>query len=210
MSQLGETVVGIDVGEERKGFHAVALLDGHFVDKKADPDPSAIVDWCIRHKARVVAVDAPCRWSQSGSSRLVERQLGSKGIHCFATPTQEKARCRDFYKWVFNGERLYNQLQRYYHLFNGERLEEAMCIETFPHAVVCAMAGKVVPARPKSKRRREALRMRSYDVDCLPNIDFVDAALCAVVAEEFRNDRCNPYGDCAEGFILLPDSASLR
>lgn len=89
MSQPGETTVGIDVGGEWEGFHALALLDGHFVDKKANPDPTVIVNWCIRHKATVVAVDAPCRWSLKGSSRLAERELKIAGerIHCFATPT---------------------------------------------------------------------------------------------------------------------------
>ena len=111
---------------------------------------------------------------------------------------------RDFYKWVFNGERLYRLLVAHYPLFNGQRTEGRTCIETFPHAVVCAMAGHVVSARPKATVRRQALRDRGYDVSGLPNIDFIDAALCAVAADEFRKGSYQLYGDQAEGFIVVP------
>jgi len=209
-SQHGETVVGIDVGGERKGFHAVALLDGHFVDKKAAPDPAVIVNWCVRHKAKVVAVDAPCRWSLKDSSRLSERELKIAGekIHCFATPTYKDARAnkKGFYDWVFNGEKLYECLESHQYLrFNGQRTEKQICIETFPHAVVCAMAGQVVLAKPKARVRREALWNRGYDDSSLPNIDFVDAALCAIAADEFRKDNYQLYGDRDEGFVVVPD-----
>ena len=46
MSQHGVTVVGIDVGGERKGFHAVALRAGQFVDTKSSTDPKELVKWC--------------------------------------------------------------------------------------------------------------------------------------------------------------------
>ncbi|MBA2084684.1 hypothetical protein DMTZ50_0489 [Dehalococcoides mccartyi] len=210
LGRSGETVVGIDVGGERKGFHAVALLNGHFVDKKATPDPAVIANWCIRHKAKVVAVDAPCRWSLKDSSRLAERELNVAGgkIHCFATPTYKIARAnkKGFYDWIFNGEKLYEYLESHrYFRFNGERIKGQICIETFPHAVVCVMAGKVALAKPKARVRREALRSRGYDDSNLPNIDFVDAALCAVAANEFRKDKYQLYGDRNEGFIVVPD-----
>jgi len=212
---MTSTVIGIDVGGERKGFHAVALQGGIFVDKKTSSKPADISAWCLDHKTRVVAVDAPCRWSQSGSSRLAERELriAGKQIHCFATPTYTDARAniKGFYDWMFNGEKLYECLEsRQYLRFNGDRTEEPMCIETFPHAIVCALAGVVVPARPKGKVRRAALRERGFDVSKLLNIDFVDAALCAVTAEAFRNNRYQLYGDRAEGFIVVPTRHYLR
>lgn len=70
-----QTVVGIDVGGDRKGFHAVALSDGKLVDRKVGRNPTEMVDWCIYYKAKVIAIDAPCRSSKSGLSRLVEREL---------------------------------------------------------------------------------------------------------------------------------------
>ncbi len=209
ISKLTQTVVGIDVGGEAKGFHAVALQGDSFIDKKTATDPAEVVDWCLGHNAIVVAVDAPCKWSQAGSSREAERLLGGKGIHCFATPTRERALHRDFYKWVFNGENLYECLGAQYPLFDGQWTEGHVCIETFPHAIVCALAGRVVSARPKTTKRREALLKRGYNDSGLPNIDFVDAALCAVAAYEFRKGSCKPYGDKAEGFIVVPQRIGL-
>lgn len=209
MNQPVHTVVGIDVGGAKKGFHAVALRNGAFV-RAAESDPAAIVAWCVVQKATVVAVDAPCAWSRKDSSRKAERDLRLFGekIHCFATPTRERAKDnnKSFYCWVFNGEKLYQQLQNHYPLFNGEQCEGPVCIETFPHAAACALAGRVVSAKHKAKVRREVLQRRGYDAGILSNIDYVDAAICAVVAEAFRIGRYHPpFGNHEEGFIIVPD-----
>jgi predicted nuclease with RNAse H fold len=208
MSLPIQTVVGIDVGGEVKGLHAVALRGETFVDKTTATNPAVIVDWCLDHRATVVSVDVPCGWSQTGSSRLAEQELEllGKKIYCFATPTRERAENHDkgFYDWVFNGENLYMQLRKHYPLFNGERRKGQMCIETFPHAVVCAMAGRVISAKPKAIVRRKALENRGYDISILTNIDFVDAALCAVAGDEFRKGSYQLFGDRIEGFIVVP------
>ena len=201
------TVVGIDVGGERNGFHAVALQAGQFVDKAHCLEPDAVVDWCVERKAATVAVDAPCRWSNSESSRLVERELMRRGVHCFFTPARNHARANKsgFYDWVFNGERLYESLEsRQYLRFDGEQTGGRICIETFPHAVVCAIAGRVISAKPKGKVRREVLKKIGYDVGMLSNIDFVDAALCAVAAAEFSKGSYQHFGNREEGFIIVP------
>jgi predicted nuclease with RNAse H fold len=205
------TVVGIDVGGERKGCHAVALRDGLFVATQKSTNPSTIVDWCIDHTACIVAVDAPCAWSQNGLSRRAERELKMNGqvIQCFKTPMRERAYSQGtgFYGWVFNGEKLYQRLKRHYVLFDGMRRDDLVVLETFPHAVVCALAKKVVPAKNKVAVRRKALRDHGYDISRLPNIDFVDAALCALTAEAFLEDRWQCFGDKQEGFIVVPNSS---
>lgn len=206
MNEAATTVIGIDVGGERKGFHAVALQDGTFVATLAHSDPAVIVSWCRQLKAVVVAVDAPCGWSDGGASRLAERSLamGAQKIHCFATPTRARAKQSRFYAWVFNGERLYNQLFKHYALFNGTRRAGPACFETFPHAVVCALAGRVVAAHPKRETRRNALRQLGYDVSSLSNVDLVDAALCGVTAAAFARSRYRLFGEKSEGFIVVP------
>ncbi len=202
-------MAGIDVGGHTKGFHVVALLDGQFVDRTDDTDPNAIVQWCVGKKASIVAIDCPCHWSKSGSSRRAECELRLHGekISCFATPTEREARANRarFYDWVLNGQRLYKGFGAHnYDLFDGETTSGAICLETFPHAIVCAMAGQVTRARPKAKVRREALRSQHYDDSGLPNIDYVDAALCAITAAEFRANRYIRFGDPDEGFIVIP------
>lgn len=206
MNEVATTVIGIDVGGERKGFHAVALQDGTFVATLAHSDPEVVASWCRQQNAAVVAVDAPCGWSDGGSSRLAERSLavGAHKIHCFATPTRARAKQSQFYAWVFNGERLYNQLFKHYALFNGTRRSSLTCFETFPHAVVCALAGRVVAAHPKRETRRNALRQRGYDVGSLTNVDFVDAGLCAITADAFLHGRVKLFGNKVEGFIVVP------
>lgn len=206
MSSANATVVGIDVGGERKGFHAVALQNGTFVATLAHTDPAVIVSWCRQQNAAVVAVDAPCGWSAGGSSRLAERSLaiGAQKIHCFATPTRARAKQSRFYAWVFNGERLYKQLFKHYALFNGARRAGPACFETFPHAVVCALAGRVVAAHPKRETRRNALRQLGYDVSSLSNVDLVDAGLCAITADAFLHGRATLFGNKFEGFIVVP------
>ena len=206
MSAAKSTVVGIDVGGERKGFHAVVLQGGTFAATLAASDPAVIVSWCRQLKAAVVAVDAPCGWSDGGASRLAERSLaiGPHKIHCFATPTRALANKSSFYKWVFNGERLYRQLAKHYVLFDGSRRAGRACFETFPHAVVCALAGRVVAARPKRETRRAALRKLGYDVSSLGNVDFVDAALCAVTAHAFARCSYRLFGEKNEGFVVVP------
>jgi predicted nuclease with RNAse H fold len=198
------TVVGIDVGGKRKGFHAVALHGGQFVCKISDLDPAQIVAWSVQQKAIVIAVDAPCKWSLTGSCRRAERCLAIKGIRCFATPMRICAEANNFYQWMLNGEKLYKELATHYELFDGTRIISGICIETFPHAIVCAMAARVVSSKRKAGIRRAALRSRGYDTQNLPNIDFIDAALCAVTAEAFRKGCYQCYGDCDEGYIVVP------
>ncbi|MFZ0790448.1 MAG: DUF429 domain-containing protein [Chromatiaceae bacterium] len=100
-------MVGIDVGGLRKGFQAVALRDGAYLDKFASPDAPALTDRCIQVGARVIAIDAPCRWSRTGRARPAERALATEGIGAFATPSLEAAQGRTFYGWMRNGAALY-------------------------------------------------------------------------------------------------------
>jgi hypothetical protein len=62
-------------------------------DKKASTNAAEMVHWCLERKGNIVAVDAPCGWSQFGSSRLAERELKlANKIYCFATPSLARAR----------------------------------------------------------------------------------------------------------------------
>ena len=67
------TVAGIDVGSSRKGFHAVALRDGGYLDQIATRDAGQLRQWCLKVDARIIGVDAPCHWSLTGRARPAER-----------------------------------------------------------------------------------------------------------------------------------------
>jgi len=75
---------------------------------------------------------------------------------------------------------------------------------TFLHAVVCALAGRVVVARPKPETRCNALRQRDCDVGRFTNVDFVDAGLSAITAVAFVRGRVKLCGNKVEGFIVVP------
>ena len=97
-----------------------------------------------------------------------------------------------------------NQLCKHYALFHGARRAGPACFETFPHAVVCALAGRVVAAHPKRETRRAALQKPGYEVSILTNVDFVDAGLCAITADAFVRGRVQLFGNKVEGFIVVP------
>jgi predicted nuclease with RNAse H fold len=80
------TVVGIDVGGARKGFHAVALCEGTVVERLATTDEVALAAWCREVGAELVAVDAPCHWRSGAEARAAERELMGDGISCFVSP----------------------------------------------------------------------------------------------------------------------------
>ena len=206
MKASGKAVIGIDVGGSGKGFHAVVLRNGQFAPQHFTA-ATAVERWCMEQAAQVIAIDAPCAWATSGGSRIAERSLavGGQTIQCFKTPARSSAQGRAFYGWVFNGEKLYRRLLLHYQLFDGTRLRGNIVLETFPHAVVCALEGRVAPARPKATTRRRMLRDQGYDDGPLRNIDFVDAALCAVTAERFLLGRTSSFGNAEEGFIVVPN-----
>jgi len=204
------TVIGIDVGGPKKGFHAVMLREGQICGTKTDCDPKVIVEWCLEQDASVVGVDAPCMWSVAGKHREAERLLNQDGMHCFYTPTRERAQGNPFYSWMLNGEKLFKALRKHFSVYTGQRKAERVCFETFPHAIVCALKGRIVPAHPKTSVRREVLTKLGLDISSLTNIDFVDAALCAVAAEAFRRGEAKLYGDAEEGYVVVPRERKLK
>jgi hypothetical protein len=127
-------------------------------------------------------------------------------ISCFSTPSREAARGNSFYDWMRAGESLYRALGSDFPLWDGDppRAGSAVSIETFPYAVACALNGSLVPTGQKATRRRGLLSAAGIDIAPLKNIDYVDAALCALTAQRFlaRTYRC--YGDSAGGRIVVP------
>lgn len=203
----GSFVVGVDVGGLKKGFHAVALQDGLYCEKLSTLLAEEVAAWCRRLKASVVGIDAPCRWSLTGRARPCERALAAEGLHTFATPSQAKGEAHPFYRWMVKGADLYRCLDPDYRLFEGQRsVSDEVCFETFPHAVACALARKTLSAGQKRADRSRLLREAGVSTKALTNIDWIDAALCALAAHHFVMGTFKAYGEVAEGFLVVPHS----
>lgn len=203
----GSIVIGIDVGGPRKGFHAVALRDGQYLEKCSALIAGDIALWCRRLRATAVSIDAPCRWSLTGRARPCERALAAEGLYTFATPSRAKGEAHHFYRWMVKGAELYRCLEPDYPLFDGKLSgSNQICFETFPHAVACALARKPLSAKQKRADRSRLLHEAGVKTDALSNIDLIDAAICALAAHHFVVGRFKTYGDPTEGFIVVPNS----
>ncbi len=196
--------IGIDVGGIKKGFHAVANRDGLYLAQFHSIHPDEVASWVLSHNPSAVAIDAPSMFSLNSGSRKAERDLVSNGMRCFYTPTRALAAKSRFYDWVFNGELLYQKLGL--PIFMGEQSQETCVIETFPHAVQMSLwAGDLHPVGNKRSVRESTLALKAnYDTSQLSNIDFIDAALCAVSADYFAHHQFTAYGCKTEGYIVLP------
>lgn len=132
-------------------------------------------------------------------------------IWCFSTPSREtaEAHAKDHFRWMLNGAELFGDLEISHPLFDGNPrpLSRLVCFETFPQAVACALAGTIVPARKKGTVRRALLTRAWVETSKLTNIDYIDAALCALAAYHFALGHFTTYGEPMTGLIVVPGSA---
>lgn len=202
------TVIGIDVGGGRKGFHAVALAGGAWIDQLSSRDLQELGHWCRDViGAGLIAIDAPCRWSSDGRARPCERELNAEGIRCFASPSREAALAHpsNYYGWMLQGEALYRELEASHPLLSALPASGPACFETFPHAITWQLRGGQASAAHKCSQRRELLERAGIDPAPLTNIDLIDAALCALCAHHLASGSpCRAYGEPATGLIVVP------
>ncbi len=190
---IGVTVAGINVGGTKKGFHLVILRGGELLHVAAHTDPAELHRLCTAFDARVIGIDAPCRWGSETNGRSAERELARERISCFSTPTQARAEASTsgFYEWMFNGLRVYRAFEATHPVRDRRAHEEAReCIETFPHAIACALLGRdAVSAKLKRVQHRALLERLGLYVARLTSIDTLDAALCAYTARLYVEGR---------------------
>lgn len=215
-SSSSQFVVGIDVGGEKKGFHAVALANGSYHDcirpkGVTKVGVAELVGWVRELQATVVAIDAPCRWSEDDHCRPAERALMQEGIWCFSTPTRERAveHPNKYFDWMLQGESLFRALEADFPLCRelptaGQRC----CFETYPHAITWHLRGGNADASHKGSQRRDLLERAGIDTGALTNIDLVDAALCALTAHYAATGvECRSFpesGGSTSGLIIVP------
>lgn len=213
VSVLLDATVGIDVGGARKGFHAVALTGAAYAGQLVIADVQELAYWCRSVvRASVIAIDAPCRWSADGCSRPAERQLMAERIPCFSSPSRQRAieHPTNYYGWMLRGEALYQALVPSHPLLTalpagGTR----RCFESFPHAITWQLHQALGLAPPQARRkvqeRRALLRRLGFDCSQLTNIDWIDAALCAVAAQQLAiGGECRVVGEPVGGALIVP------
>ncbi len=199
---------GVDVGGVKKGFHAVLLEGLEVVATLQSTNADEVAAWCRDQGALAVGVDAPCCWrTPGGSARAAERQLIREGIYCFSTPTEEEARNhpRGYYEWMLQGMALHHALRRNFEIISEDQpLKNPVCFETFPQAVACVLAGRVVKAGDKRTVRRALLEEVGIQTSSLHSMDLLDAALCAFTARQVIKGRFRIVGDSLSGCMILP------
>lgn len=202
------TVAGIDIGGDKKGCHLIILQGREILCSTNSKDALYLADLCNQYRAIAVGVDAPCRWATFSTGREAEKAMARERIFCFSTPTRERAAANasGFYGWMFNGERVFQALDTTHPLLNDVRYSGGrVCIETFPHAIACAMLGiGIASAKQKKRQRRQILEGQGIDTSSLKSIDAVDAALCAFTAQRLLRGQTRAYGDAAGGYIFVP------
>ena len=199
--------LGIDVGGERKGFHAVALrADRSLVELPRNLQRADAIETLITElDPAVVAIDAPCGWSRV-KSRLAERTLARAGVSSFCTPSRERAgQTIGFYGWMFNGEAAFAAAIKQRPLYEGGASVEGCTLEVFPNATAFALTGERQPkTTSKVKWRRALLDRQGVDQSRLTNIDFVDAALCALTGLLALQGNFRRFGEPGEGILVTP------
>lgn len=169
---------------------------------------------CLEYGVQAVGIDAPCQWGVEGEGRLAERELARQRIFSFATPTRKRAdeNPSRFYRWMFNGEQIYQVFSSAYPLLTSRKFEGGrVSFETFPHAVTCALRGKEgTSAKEKRWQRPNVLESAKIDASDLKSIDDFDAALCALTARYLIEGQTYAYGDMGGGYIHVPISVPLN
>lgn len=212
LEQHTGSFAGVDVGGKKKGFHVATLQGNTIVSIERLGDPSLVARHCREMNCVSVAVDAPCGWSCEGRSREAERALLRHGIRAYNVPAKNLAQLDGFHAWMLQGEALYVALQPHFPLWSPpEGSSEALpskhrfCFETFPHAITCALLGRIVRGADKAADRRAALAVAGIQ---LPQWqltqDDIDACLCALAAQIVFGGDLQAFGKSGEGFILAP------
>jgi predicted nuclease with RNAse H fold len=198
------TVVGVDIAEERKGLDLVALDDRRRVIASAG---RLTVDEAARLileelRPQLVCIDSPSGWAHAGKSRRSEVELRKLGITAFSTPTDPGD--HPFYRWMRVGFALYRALAPTYAIGDGTTLAMA-AYEAFPEATAVLLTGRLRRAdEPKREFRSRVLQRHGVDLERLPTMDRIDAALAALTGVLAREGEASFLGDRAEGVILLP------
>lgn len=192
------TVVGIDVGGEKKGFHGCAIEGREVV---AGPlrlrTVAAAAEWVRGLRPTTVALDSPCEPAADGdSSRADERTFNAAKIcHIRWTPERRKLRGA-YYAWIVHGLGLYEAL--------AAEVPDAAAIEVFPTASWTEWIGRREGRRRAAWTSAGIERVGRSELDLADldrkigkprlNQDDRDAVAAALTARWHEEGRTSAYG----------------
>jgi GNAT superfamily N-acetyltransferase/predicted nuclease with RNAse H fold len=189
------TVVGIDVGGRRKGFHGCAVRGAEIIaGPQRLPDVASAVEWVAALGPVTVALDSPKTCAPAGeSSRADERALARAVCGIRWTPERSLLAGNPYYEWVEHGLELYEALA-------AAGVPDDRLIECFPTAAWTIWAGPR-EGRPRGEWSAEALA--GLGLEGLPSRrlsqDDRDAVAAALVARLHAEDRARAFGE-----IIVP------
>jgi len=169
-------VVGIDIAGEKRGYHGAILAVGgkdiYSLFHLYSPDEIVKYIDDVPGKCVAIAIDSPPKARIKGpETRLAERELHRD--HYRVQWTRRPG--GDIQEWMKNGEKLWSVLTAKY----------PKVIETFPTAASDGLADKKVRLGLNllaGKKKRKFYK------------DYIDACICAMVAEAVLQDKAKVYG----------------
>ncbi len=178
--------LGVDVGEQRKGFDA-ALIDGRrLLDIKDHLSVDHVAAILEAEKPAVVAIDSPCCYAPDGErTRECERRVNHEICGIRWTPDRAHAQDNPYYAWVWHGLELYRSLNS----------RDAEIIEVFPTASWTRWAG---PRGRASRADWSTRALADLGLEDLPkrlNQDQRDAIAAAVTAREYSEGTAERLGE---------------
>lgn len=184
------TVVGIDVGGKKKGFHGCAI-DGERIvaGPQALGGIAAAVEWVAWFEPSTIAIDSPCEAAPAGhKARPDEKQFNQAGIcRIRFTPALDQLAGNPYYEWIVHGLALYGALTA--------RLPRTELIETFPTAAWTIWHG------PRGRRPRGAWSQDALDSLGLEGAparrlsqDDRDAIAAALTARQYEEKKTRRFG----------------
>lgn len=175
-------VIGIDVGGQKKGFHGAILeiSSQRITELFHEVEPENVIERIQKIKenkdnCQVIAIDCPPKALIKGpETRLAERELHKKGYRVLFTARKESME----QEWMSNGEELWKQLK--------EKHTDILCIETFPTPVsdVLGKTELMLPLKFIAGRKNRPFYK-----------DYIDACICALVAEKSINHETIKIGE---------------
>lgn len=171
------TVLGVDVGGRKKGFHVSVVRSGasefEFVDGLLTVE--GVVGVARRYGVDVIAIDCPPQAQIAGErTRLSERQLHLMGVRVQWT----RRVGLELPEWMVHGQELWEALRN--------EVPEAKLIETFPTVVARDLVGCSLRFPIFFLQGNTAYRAGTKDL--------LDACLCAWAGLKYSEGRAGSVG----------------